>query len=354
MTGKDLIFGLDFLEEEFIDQAEFGQFSPEAFYKASETARPRMFHRAAALAAVIGLLCMLIGCGVVYLMTIQDMKLGDRQITQKLWDVQQGTYVHEARDQQVLTTAGLKGSDNYRAAMEWYEFLQSYDPNWKIYRANKDAGIPWECPEKYRNYNIYTEEMAAKLDEITEKYGLRPLGVRVDCSGIGMMNQGPRAVFAYLGIEGVVRTDEQVTYGRSDAGWYEGGVLTFLAHMRLADEEEYPGYFLMDYSYAVKGCFNPDVIALEGDHEWEEWNYTTAAGDEVLVIRSPTYAWSWIFCDRADATVSVQIETIREIVDGENSRVYTMTDEQLKRVLDHVDFSVEPQPGNAEYRSPTG
>jgi len=72
-----------------------------------------------------------------------------------------------------ITLSGLMGSKEYMAAAEWKAFEESYDPDGSILAQVEDEDLEdLGISEKYMNYNVYTQEMADKLDEITAKYGL--------------------------------------------------------------------------------------------------------------------------------------------------------------------------------------
>ena len=72
-----------------------------------------------------------------------------------------------------ITLSGYTGSKEYMAAAEWNAFAESYDPDGSIL-----AQVDMEGPDaakldaKYDPYPVYTQEMADKIDEIAEKYGL--------------------------------------------------------------------------------------------------------------------------------------------------------------------------------------
>ncbi len=345
MNGKDVFRGMQYLNTRFIDQAEFGEFSPEAFEKGNLQQRKKIpFRKALLLAAVIALVGTLVGCGIVYILKMQDIKLGDRQVTEQWWDEESKTMVTETVSQQVLTFAGLKGTPNYEAAKEWYEFRQAYDPDWKIYHEYKDGGKIDRGPEAYCTYNIYTPEMREKVDEITQKHGLKLRGKLVKAFDT-------EALYAYLGMDGVLLPDGQGEADDVSAAYYDGGWFHTDMHMTLRDTPDWPYEFLCSLYYSPKECFDTTVCELNDTADWQEWNYTTQAGYPVLVIRSPSMWFSWVFCDRGDATITLRIETIREVYTDEHGYQeairYPMTDEQLKQVLDCIDFSIKPQPGEA-------
>ena len=80
--------------------------------------RPRRgVKRALLIAAVISLLLLLVGCGVVYVLQMKNLKVGQRETTRHVFDEYHREVIgEETVPQQVLTLSGLKGSPSYQAA----------------------------------------------------------------------------------------------------------------------------------------------------------------------------------------------------------------------------------------------
>ncbi len=342
MNGKDILLGLKYVDQDLVEEAEFGTFPTQA--ETESTRRRRTFRRPFLLAAVIALTLLLVGCGVVYVLKMQDLKLGDREVTQEYWDDEQKTMLSETVSQQVLTFAGLKGTARYEAAREWYEFKQTYDPDWKIYHEQKDAGILDWGPAEYTLYNCYTQEMQDKVDEIIEKYGLRLLGK-------GVKSVGSDALYEYLGMDGVLLPGAKAETDNFNVSYYDGGWLHTDMHMTLTDAPDWPYQFLCSLYYSPSGCFDPTICELNDTADWQEWNYTTESGYDVLVIRSPSVWVSWVFCDRGDATITLRVETIHQVFTDEHGYeevIQTpMTDEIFRKVIDTIDFDIHPVPGDS-------
>ncbi len=296
------------------------------------------------IAAVIAMTVLLVGCGIVYVLKMQDLKLGDQQVTQERWDEENKAMVYETVSQQVLTFSGLKGTPNYEAAREWYEFKKTYDPDWAIYHEQKDAGTLDWGPAEYTLYNTYTQEMRDKVDEITAKYGLKLRGKKVDAFSTDTL-------YAYLGMDGVLLPNAKAKTDDFTASFYDGGWFRTDMHMTLTENKDWPYQFLCSLYYSPKECFDTTICELNDTADWQEWNYTTVSGDDVLVIRSPSVWFSWVFYDRGDATITLRVETIREVYTDEHGYeevIQTpMTDDQFKQVIDTIDFSIKPQPGDA-------
>ena len=71
----------------------------------------------------------------------------------------------------LLSLAGVEGSPEHEADVEWQEFLESYDQDESILAAVGNSPTGFE--EEYGEYLCYRQEMADKIEEICEKYGLR-------------------------------------------------------------------------------------------------------------------------------------------------------------------------------------
>ena len=337
MNGKDLFLGLKYVGEDLIDEAENQPFPSRAV----RAEAPRKRRRPLLIAALIALMLLLVGCGVVYVLKMQDLKLGEAQVTQDRWDNQQHTMVSQTVSQQTLTLSGLKGTPNYQAAQEWYEFEQTYDPDHQIYFEAKDN--PEEFPVQYAFYNPYTQDMVNKIEEICGKYDLQLVGAPVKA-------QSAKALLEYLDIDSILLPDAPAEAAYDYASYYEGGYFHTDVTFRMTDgTDAWPYKTMLSFLYSPKDCFNNDLFDLTGD-DWHERNYTTKSGHDVLILRSPTVWASWVFCDLEEATVALRVETIFQVYTDENGYQEVietpMTDEQLNQILDTINFDLKPNPGD--------
>ncbi len=318
--------------------------TPEQYIlEAMETKQARRtlsFKRIVLIAAAVIMAMALVGCGIVYILKMQDLKLDEGLVDRERWDQEKQTVVTQTVPQQVLTLSGLKGSPNYQAAQEWYEFEKTYDPDHQIFYAQADD--PFEPAREYDFYGPYTQEMVDKIDEICAKYGLKLIGERVKAQTSDDMQE-------YLGIETVLLADAPATAIDPTAEYYEDGYFRsdFSISME-PGEGVWPYQTLMGYLYSPKDCFNDDLFKLGGS-DWQERNYITKSGHEVLILRSPTVWESWVFCDMPDATITIRMETIHEVYTDEHGYqevIQTpMTDAQLDQILDTINFDLELRPG---------
>lgn len=339
MTSFQLLKGLTGIDSELLVSVE------QQTSRQKETKSHRGMHRPFLLAALIALLLMLVGCAVVYVLSLNGIKLGEQLVTYDVYDTNPNskdpfTVVgQETYTQQVLTLAGLDGTPASQVAREWYAFCESYDPDGMIQKAA--WGKELELPEEYYGYGLYSQEMKEKLDEIHTKYHLKLRGKQVEF-------QTSKLLFRALGMENVLNPDSETKMNVGRASYYENGNLDLSFDITLpgkdnAAPEKVSGYL----HYRSKGCFIPDTAVLT-EVQWEEWNYTTASGDKVLILRSEDAASAWVFCDMPNHTASLQLNTIRKVYEEKENDVPVakfdiMTKEQLEQVADAIDFSLEPK-----------
>lgn len=334
MNGKDILKGLSYIDQHYIAEAET--------YAPPER-KIRTLRRPLLLAAIIALMLMLVGCSVAYLLHLQEIKLGEDTIFQDIFGDPHSEDAFDVIGQksdtrQVLTLAGLGGTPVHQAAREWYDFRESYDPDGSIRR---ESWGTVEFPEEYSGYGLYSQEMKDKLDEILAKYNLKLRGKAVEF-------QSTKLLLRALGMETVLNPAAEAQLSVSGADYYENGNLDLTFSLTLpAPEGEPPARTHGEIFYRSKDCFIPDTAVLT-EADWEEWNYTTPSGAEVLILRAEESASAWIFCDLPRYTVSAQINSVLDLYEElENGvpvvKTEILTQAQLEQAADAIDFSLEPQ-----------
>ena len=294
------------------------------------------------IAAIITVMVFMMGCAIVYALKMENLWIADSN-GDKLIIGDDGITIigTESVEQQVLTLAGLKGTPAYKAAMEWYEFKQEYDPDHSIYAelVNNDK-IP-EFPDAYDGYNLYSQEMKDVLDGILKKNGLNLQGARLDFRTIKNMCEA-------LGIDRIQTTENNVIVNVDTGGCYESGNFHLLLKFDLPDAAENE----IDNTTGTlmwnrKDCFSEDMITIEETGDWKEWNYTTASGYQTVIIRSESDTRGWVICDRGEAILALQIEAIKELwnnVDGKTwaDKLY-LTDAQMEQIAEAINFGINPR-----------
>ena len=294
------------------------------------------------IAAIITVMVFMMGCAIVYALKMENLWIADSS-GDKLIIGDDGITIigTESVEQQVLTLAGLKGTPAYKAAMEWYEFKQEYDPDRNIYAELVNDGKIPEFPDAYDGYNLYSQEMKDALDGILKKNGLNLQGARLDFRTIKNMCEA-------LGIDRIQTTENNVIVNVDTGGCYESGNFHLLLKFDLPDAAENE----IDNTTGTlmwnrKDCFSEDMITIEETGDWKEWNYTTASGYQTVIIRSESDTRGWVICDRGEAILALQIEAIKELwnnVDGKTwaDKLY-LTDAQMEQIADAINFGINPR-----------
>lgn len=277
------------------------------------------------IAAMIALILCLVGCAVVYVLSLDNMILGIEFIEDR-------TGMTEPRTR--LSLQGYVGSPSYQAAKEWFDFLQTYDPDGAIEFSDEADSIVF--PEEYQFYHLYSVEMKEKLDEICQKYDLELLGpMLVDVTADDM--------FRELGINGILREDAQAEIEWSSGGvgyFFRNGTFDVEFSVKLTGEDNpWPYENVIFFRCHNKKSFDAVFLSMTDPTQFEQWNYTTSDGVEVLLVMGPDGAL--IVADIGDYFITVGgIETkAGNILDGE----HTMTREGLEAYAEIFDFSIRPQ-----------
>ena len=266
---------------------------------ARKKALPR--RRLLLIAAIISLLLLLVGCAVV-LMGLKDAQLGNYT-----YDIGFG----QTRSGDFISLQGFAGSPEYQAAQEWQDFCQAYDSDGSIIAAigNNPTGLD----SKYDLYTVYTQEMADKLEEICQKYGLA-LRTQLD-----ILPESQEELFRRVG--GVFLKENITAY----TGYiYDDGAFAFDGEADVDGE-----IIVFQFHRSVKGTFDDVYLNLKDIRLYEEFHSTTSTGDDLLLAVSPNHGV--ILGDLGDCFISVNV--LAE--DGQ-----TITAALLEEIAAGFDFAV--------------
>lgn len=72
---------------------------------------------------------LLVGCAVVYMLSLQDLKPGE--------EIREDSRTGTTEVRQVLSLQGVVGTPGYLTSKEWYEWEQAYDPDMEIYHSDE-------------------------------------------------------------------------------------------------------------------------------------------------------------------------------------------------------------------------
>lgn len=280
------------------------------------------------VAAVIGLMLLLVGCTVAYVLRLQDLKVAEyRPTTPTVYD--ENGDVISLPTLAPRTQITLQGA-NQEALAEWNSFCRDYDPDGAIVTANdnNELGIP---NPYYIPYGCYSWEMVNKLDEIVQKYDLKLLSPDVGCQ-----SYESSVLFSSLGIDGVFHGDVEYLAGY----FYPEGTFN-IALLFQPDTDQWPYEDnLAEYYYSVKEYFDPVYYEVADLENCTQWNYTRSDGRTVLLVMNDE--WARIIADLQDALVTVSFASSKW--DGGNK--VQMTQSALEQISEQFDFSIQPHPAD--------
>lgn len=309
MNANDL---LDLMEE------ARGKYVLEAQACREENARPGKKSKARILLIAAIVAALLTGCAVVYSLRLERMKIGTEDLGDSRPDLRT-----------VISLQGIQGSSNYNAAMEWYEFLQTYDQDREIYNAmsNEDMVLP----EEYYGYQAYSREMADKINEICEKYGLH-------LHGKFYFEEKAEDLHDTLGIEGIARPGLEIGEEFFSSYFYQDGSFKEEGYFSIPEAgEPLSNPISFGYRCNMKSAFDDVYMSLRQIEEYEQWEYTTENGVPLLLAMGP---WGGIIAaDRTDAFICLMFDNWGE----QTHDRFELSKEEMEVIADHFDFSIHPQ-----------
>lgn len=318
MNGQEIFLGLSYISRKYIEEAETETVSGGAG-KAHRIRRPFL------LAAVIALALLLVGCAAVYVLKMEHVKISSGT-DQRDYSLVDGVYVKDPHtvDTTTLSMAGLKGSNAYKACADFYAYETEL-------RASASASGDWTG---------YDDAINAKAQELAEQYGLKP-------EGQPLTFRTTRNLCDALGVERFVRNSQDVSIDVDQGFCRDSG--NFFVLLRFAFPED-QGYEVTYTSGALywnrQDTFSREYFTLEERGDWVERNYTTSAGNTVLILTSPSQERGYIICDRGDALMTVWLDVNPELLSEDagvvSAEYLHMTDKQLDIVADALDFAIQP------------
>ena len=285
---------------------------------------------------MIALMLLLVGCAVVYVLSMQDVKIGETTQTRD-YRLVDGTYVEDPHEvsENVLTLAGLKGSKAYQACADYYTFKEEYTRNMEAMMENGTL------PEGFLEDGTYSKDMQTKADELAEQYGLRPEGAILDF-------RTTRNMCDALGVERFLKESDQISASIIWGSCYDTGNFNLNFHFDFPEDRDYEVLSTSGFLFWNQmDCFSRDYVTIVDSGDWIERNYTTSSGSEVLILQSPSQERGYIICDRGNALMSLQLDINIEYL-SEDYGVVTaeyqhMTDRQIELVADTIDFAIQPR-----------
>lgn len=332
MKGMDLLNALGRVQDTYVVSA--GDFRENR-----DQPRRLALRRAWLIAALIALLLMLVGCAVVYVLRMQDMKVGESNVYVPTEYDDHGN-VFPVETQEPIVLLSVQGI-NMEALSEWVAFTNSYDQDGSIMlEADLAAksGSPWEIPENYYlTYDCYSQEMVDKLNEIVEKYNLKLLS-----SYIPLNYYENSVLLNSLGLNGLVYDTPGVQVEYRDGDFHLEGTfdLNMQISMDMGSWKWEQGH--ASYRYSRKDYFDPATSGMLESLDYTQWDYTRKDGKKVLLVLNEVTAR--IYADLPDAFISIYLDP-EILVDSEQ---VPMTQTALQQLAELFNLSVQPQPTTME------
>ena len=323
MTGKDLLTAMSGIDGRYIEEA-----APAAAPKTRSLRRPLLV--AAAIAAAL----LLVGCGIVYALRLQDMSIGKASYTQRFDDKGKAIDPVE-KSMDIITPYGRSGDAIQQALKEWYEFQESYDPDGALLTDEPD--IP-DIPNQYEyTYSCYTQEMVDKVDEIAAKYDLKLLE-----EWIPFQRYQSDIFLEETGIQSLLLPDSDAQITGMAGMLYPP--YNFSMEFNLVTENA--GTLMTSYGYARKDYFPRAFPGGMDIDAYEQWDHTTPGGTKLLLALSGK-GQGEIIAEQENAMIMISI-------DGNRATSHTaypdasevMTKAELESIADQFDYSVQPKEVN--------
>ena len=213
-------------------------------------------------------------------------------------------------DVDMISLQGFAGSPEYQAALAWAEFEHSYDRDGSILASVGNAPTPWDEKYNYNGYDVYSQEMADKIDEIVAEYGLA-----LHSGGINPADMG----------ELYERFGRFCTTSRYSGYFYSDG--TFQCDCSFRDVD-------FQLRRCMKGVLDTVYLNITDAESYEQWEYETACGETVLLALGPTKALILSETEQSFTVVNVLSGTAGGLFGGSISAA------ELEELADSIDFSI--------------
>ena len=309
MTSMQLFQNFSGVDEVWLAQAAKLQTRPVA----SKKAMPK--HRL--LIALIAILALVLAGCVAAIIGLRQRRVG--QLTGTVYKDAAGNWIEPTEaTRDIIALVGYEGTDNYRATLQWRDFVESYTPSF---------GQPW--PENLATlYGCFDETMRDKLLEILEQYHLSALPEEI-CFG----SWDEAYVLDLLGTPGVVKADRVVWSQCLNGYLFPNGTFSVDIDAVLPDWDT-------TVSISVICCpadtFYPLTVSPENG--MEQWSCTTADGMPVVMALGDKMAL--LFCQKPDSYMTAVVRF--DPLGSNTARKPTRT--VLEALADAMDFTLQPRP----------
>ena len=247
--------------------------------------------------------------------------LRDMELTEKVTESQpDGTEVTTEVPTGLISLQGFGEMPEKLAIEEWQAFLNSYDQDGAI--INSIGNSPTGFEEDYLFYQVYTQEMADKLEEILAKYDLKKHTYMLDDLYTN------EALCAQVGGNFLGENQAYSTY------MYEDGTFKFDGEIDLV------GYGTLNYQFmrCVRGSLTDVVGSVGNTADYMEWGYTTTSGIPVTLALAPYKAL--VIVGLPDSFVTINVLAGTETSEDDIFSSGAFFAENLESFADSFDFSI--------------
>lgn len=309
MTSMQLFQNFSGVDEVWLAQAAELQTRPVAGKKTM----PK--HRL--LIALIAILALVLAGCVAAIIGLRQRRVG--QLTSTVYKDTAGNWIEPTEaTRDIIALVGYEGTDNYRATLQWRDFVESYTPSF---------GEPW--PENLATlYGCLDETMRTKLLEILEQYHLSALPEEIP---FGSWDEA--YVLELLGTSGVVKAD-RVVWAQCLSGYlYPNGTFNVDMDVVLPD---WDNTVFLNVICCPADTFFPLTVSPENG--MEQWHYTTADGTPVVMALGDKTAL--LFCQKTDSYMTAVVHF--NLFGSSAAQKPTRT--IVEALADAIDFTMQPRP----------
>ena len=271
--------------------------------------RRRKPKAAALVLAAVLVLALAVGAAAIWQHRLEDLLLSGRESSaaEPAELSQSQSYDPLPGDTDMISLQGYADSPEYRGALAWAEFQHDYDRDGEALKAVGNDATQWDEKYGFNGYPVYTQEMADKLEEIAEQYGLT-----LHSGGLhGATVQELEACFGDF-----LSTDRYGGY------YFEDGTL------QCDGEQNGIGFQLRR---CMKGTLDTVLLNVSDVEQYTQWEYESVCGETVLLALGPSTALIIADLEQSFVTVTVAV--------GSRSPE-PLTGEQLQAIADSIDFSI--------------
>lgn len=263
---------------------------------------------------IVATLCLTVGsAGVVYAFDLFDLR--SRVVEGKMNTYDESGQPAGAEYYEALTMQSAMESNEYKATAEWNAFVDNYDVDLAI--LSEVGNDPTEFDEKYSEYNVYSQEMADKLEEIIAKYDLKLLKGWQE-------TKTKEELYEMINTEAFIGDNNTLWSGYA----YEDGTFQYDGDVQINSD------VTLDYQLrnSKKGVLDPVVLNIGSADDYTERSYETKSGVAVTIATSPDKII--IIAPLEESTVTINL--FPTTASGEPIAI---DDKEIEQVADSIDFA---------------